>query len=340
MSRACCEHGATVAHGAALLSIRFMQKSSKSRWPAALTGDSRVALIAASGPVRGEADVAIAESHVQGFGWEPVRGQFVLGQHGYLAGTDAERLADLQWALDDPTIDAVWCVRGGYGLTRILPSLSLAAFAARPKAIVGFSDVTALHCAVAARTGIVTFHAPSARSALPPMSAGSLRACLEGDGEACGIWPGAVQVRGGRVTGRLAGGNLALLAALSGTPDALRSDGAIVVLEDVNESEYRIDRMLRQLEQAGDLHGCAGLTVGQFTAVPPDENRGAMSIDALVAELAERLRVPCLSNLPFGHIADQWTLPLGASAMLDVDSRSLRVENDRHMFSITRGATP
>lgn len=303
-----------------------MQISSKVRWPVVLAPGARVALVSASGPLRGESDVARAESHVRRFGWEPVRGAHVLGHRGYLAGSDAERLADLQWALDADDVDAVWCVRGGYGMTRIVSEVSLARFAQRPKAVVGFSDVTALHCAVAARVGVVTFHAHTARAELPAMSAAQVRAALTRSGDVCGAWADAVAVRDGVARGRLAGGNLALLAALCGTPDAMNGDGAIVVLEDVNESAYRVDRMLRQLEQSGVFRGCVGLAVGQFTNVVADENVDALTMEQLVAELAERMDVPCLSNLPIGHIADQWTLPLGASAVLDVGARSVMVE--------------
>lgn len=272
--------------------------------------------------------MAVAEANVRACGWEPVRGPHVLARNGYLAGTDAERLADVQWALDAPDIDGVWVVRGGYGLTRIVGQLALDRFVRAPKALIGYSDVTALHCAVAARAAaagvaVVTFHAHTARAVLPAMSVHSLCAAVGGRGEPCGVWTGAEVVRDGVVRGRLAGGNVALLAALCGTPWALRGEGAIIVLEDVNEAAYRVDRMFRQLEQGGVLRGCAGLAVGQFTNVPEDEHAGASTIGALVAELADRLGVPCLANLPIGHIPDQWTLPLGAEAVLDVAARSL-----------------
>ena len=302
-----------------------MRASSKVRWPAVLGAGARVALVSASGPLRGEEEVARAESHVRAFGWEPVRGSHVLSRRGYLAGSDAERLRDLQWALDDDGVDGVWCMRGGYGLTRILADVSLVRLVERPKVVIGYSDVTALHCAVSARVRVVTFHAPTARAELPAMSARSLLAAVTQHGEPCGVWEDSVQVRGGRAVGRLAGGNLALLAALCGTRDAMVGDGAIIVLEDINESSYRVDRMLRQLEQAGAFLGCVGLAAGQFTNVPADENDDALTIPQLLEELAFRLRVPCLANLPIGHIADQWTLPLGADACLHVEAHSLTV---------------
>lgn len=304
-------------------SIRIMQTSSKMRWPSVLGVGARVALVCGSGPLDGEADVVRAESHVRALGWEPVRGAHVLARRGYLAGTDEERAADLQWALDDPSIDAVWCVRGGYGMTRIVTRVSLSAFAVRPKPVIGYSDVTALHCAIAARARVVTFHAHTARAELPWLSRDSLRAAVTQSGEPCGGWPEARVVRGGRVSGRLAGGNLSLLAALCGTPDMMSGDSAIVVLEDLHEPAYRVDRMLRQLEQSGAFGGCVGLAVGQFTLVPEDENADALTIDALMDELAQRLGVPCLGNLPIGHITDQWTVPLGALATLDADACAL-----------------
>ncbi len=302
-----------------------MQSIPKTRWPRVPESGARVALVSPSGPLRGEEDVVRAESHVRAFGWEPVRGSAVLAKAGYLAGEDALRQRDLQWALDDPAIDAIWCVRGGYGLTRIIRDISLDAFARRPKPVIGFSDVTALHCAIAARVGVVTFHTHTARAQLPAMSAASLQAAVHGVGEPCGAWPDAVPVVDGEVTGHLAGGNLSLLSALCGTPDALVGRGAILVLEDINEPAYRIDRMLRQLEQSGAVRHCAGLAVGQFTNVPADENPDAMTVDEVIADFAMRFGVPCLTNLPIGHIADQWTLPLGGLVTLDVRGRSLRV---------------
>lgn len=302
-----------------------MQTSSKSWWPVVPGAGARVALVSPSGPLRGESDVAGAEARVRAFGWEPVRGAHVLARCGYLAGTDDDRLHDLQSALDDPTIDMIWCARGGYGMTRIVDRVSFSAFAERPKPVIGYSDVTALHAAVAAQVGVVTFHAHTARAELPAMSAASLRSALSQQGQPCGVWSEARPVTGGRVSGRLAGGNLALLAALCGTPNALRAEGAIVILEDLNEAAYRVDRMLRQLEQSGALRGVVGLAVGQFTLVPADENPDALTIDELLSDLAHRLRVPCLANLPIGHIADQWTVPLGAQATLDVEARSLSV---------------
>ena len=286
--------------------------------PPPLGPGARVALVAPAGPVSAE-DVVRAESAVRSFGWEPVVGEHALAHRDYFAGSDAERLGDLNAALRDGRVDAVWCLRGGYGAMRILGGVDYAALARRPRALVGYSDVTALHLACAARVpGLVTFHGPNARAPLPPFARASLaRALGGGRADPCGAAPGARALRPGRAAGRLAGGNLALLAALVGTPYAPRSAGAVVVLEDVNEPVYRVDRMLRQLLLSGALDGCRALAFGQCTRCPePCEDDGRRTLAAVVAEAAEALGVPAVIGLPVGHVDEQWTLPLGAACEL------------------------
>jgi muramoyltetrapeptide carboxypeptidase len=284
--------------------------------PPPLAAGARVALVAPAGPLSA-ADLARAEANARSFGWEPVVGAHVLARADYFAGADAERLADLNAALADPRIDGVWCLRGGYGAMRILDGVDYAALARRPRALIGFSDVTALHLACAARVpGLVTFHGPTARGALPEFSRRSLGRAVGGErGDPCGPAPGARALRPGRAAGRLAGGNLALLAALAGTPYAPRFDGAVVVLEDVNEPVYRVDRMLRQLLLAGALAGCRALIFGQCTRCPePCDDDGRQTLDAVVAEAAAALGVPAAAGVPVGHVDEQWTLPFGAPA--------------------------
>ena len=291
--------------------------------PPVLTAGARVALVAPAGPLRGEEDLARAIGNVRALGWEPVVGAHALARHGYFAGGDENRLADLNAALADPAIDGIWCLRGGYGTMRLLDGVDYAALRRRPKAIIGYSDITALHAAIGVRCDLITYHGPTARAELSPFSRESLRHALFAGGEPCGVAPEARTVRPGVVRGPLAGGNLALLAALAGTPFAPRLDGAILFLEDVNEAVYRIDRMLRQLLLAGLLARCAGLVFGQFTNCPEESDDGARTVDEVIHETAAMLGVPCLANVPVGHVSDQWTLPLGATATLDTDAHAL-----------------
>jgi muramoyltetrapeptide carboxypeptidase len=295
--------------------------------PPPLAPGARVALVAPAGPLRGDADLARATANARAFGWEPVVAPNATARDGYFAGTDAARLADLNAALRSSDIDAVWCLRGGYGAMRLLDGLDYDALAARPRALVGYSDITALHLAVAARVpGLVTFHGPTARAELTPFSRDSLERALVARTDPCGPAPTARTLRPGRAGGRLAGGNLALLAALVGTPYAPCFDGAIVVLEDVTEPVYRVDRMLRQLLLAGTLAGCRALVFGHCTDCPEDYgDDGRRSLADVVREIADALRVPALLGVPVGHIADQWTLPLGAEAEVDADAPALHI---------------
>lgn len=296
------------------------------RLPPLLSAGARVALVAPAGPLRGPEELDASVANARALGWDPLPGPNVLGRNGYLSGTDAERIQDINAALADERIDAIWCVRGGYGAMRLLPHVDWASLTRRPRALIGFSDVTALHAAASTRCELVTYHGPTARGTLTEFSRSSLvRAVVEGR-DPCGPAPGARTVRGGRARGRLVGGNLALLASLAGTPYAPDYQNGILVLEDIGEPGYRIDRMLRQLLLSGAFDGIAGLAVGHFTEPPSGHELSLDAIDALLGEVADVAGVPVLAGVPLGHIDDQWTIPLGAMAQLDADALSLTVE--------------
>jgi muramoyltetrapeptide carboxypeptidase len=296
-------------------------------FPPLLAAGARVALVAPSGPLAGEHDLEQALANVRAFGWEPVIGRHALSREGFLAGSDDERGADLDLALRDRTIDGIWFLRGGYGTTRLLDRIDYDALHQLPKALIGYSDITALHCAVHERTALVTYHGPTARSRLSAFTTDSLRRAAVSGEDAAGAAPLAVPLRGGRASGRIAGGNLALLASLAGTAYAPRFDGAIAFLEDINEAPYRVDRMLRHLRMAGAFEGVRALAFGDFggsTTDARDEAEGeGWTVERVVAEFAALLRVPALLGVPMGHIEDQWTLPLGGWAEIDVDARTV-----------------
>jgi muramoyltetrapeptide carboxypeptidase len=296
------------------------------RLPPLLKPGSRVALVAPAGPLRGEADVVRAAETVRSLGWEPVVGDHVLDRVWYLAGTDTHRLADFNRFAADDAIDGIWCLRGGYGAMRILDQLDYGAFRRRPKALIGYSDVTAIHQAIRARCNLGTYHGPMARLELSELGRASLRAAVIDGTNPCGVAPDAVTVRSGRARGRLVGGNLALVAGMSNTSFAAPLDDGILVLEDVNESVYRLDRLFTQLRLSGALDNLAGIAFGQFTDIPPDTVNEERPLGDLLQEVADRCSVPCLAGIPLGHVADQWTFPLGAMAELDADAKSIVVE--------------
>jgi muramoyltetrapeptide carboxypeptidase len=291
-----------------------------------LAPNSRVALVAPAGPLKLPTDLDRAINNVRTLGWEPVVGAHASSRNAYFAGSDGDRLADLNAALRANDIDGIWCLRGGYGAMRLLEGVDYDALRRRPKAVIGYSDITALHCAIARHCDLASIHGPTARTKLTPFSERSLRAAATRTGDTCGEAAGARTLVRGRARGRLVGGNLALLSALHGTPFKPDYDGAILVLEDVNEAPYRIERMLLQLRLSGDLARCNGIAFGAFTNTGETENPtlgGTRSLSAVLEEAAQAVGVPAVCGIPVGHISDQWSLPLGSEAELDADAKRL-----------------
>jgi muramoyltetrapeptide carboxypeptidase len=291
------------------------------RFPAPLRAGARIGLVAPSGPLRDATDLEQAIANVCSCGWEPVVGEHVLERDGYLAGSDQHRIADLNRCARDDSIDAIWCLRGGYGAMRLLDAIDYDAFARRPRALIGYSDITALHAAIGQRADLVTFHGPTARAELTDFTRRSFveAVSLDEDASVMHRAAGMTTLVGGSVRGRIVGGNLALVAALVGTPYAWDLDGAILVLEDVSEHVYRIDRMLTQLCLSGALDRLAGLAFGNFTDIPDDASNAELPLERVLRHFAENVGVPAVMNFPIGHVPDHLTVPLGAIADLDAD---------------------
>jgi muramoyltetrapeptide carboxypeptidase len=293
--------------------------------PPALRPGTRVALVAAAGPLP-EAGVDRAMDRVRSLGWEPVAGEFCRGRRGYLAGTDEERAADFNRALRDPSIGAVWFLRGGYGTMRILGDVDWDALARHPKALIGFSDNTAVHLA-AQRAGVVSFHGPHPHAReFPDFARDELLRVLTAP-EPAGVLPfppegRAATLAAGAAEGPLLGGNLSLLSSTLGTPYAIRPEGAILFLEEVGEHPYRLDRLLSHLRLAGVLAAVAGIAVGGITDAPEEANGGPDAMEVIHDRLGG-LGIPIATGFPFGHIDDSWTLPLGVRARLDADAGTL-----------------
>jgi muramoyltetrapeptide carboxypeptidase len=208
---------------------------------------------------------------------------------------------------------------------RILPGIDYDALSRTPKPIIGYSDITALHAAVQRKCRLVTYHGPTAREAMPDFSRDSFRRAVVMQTDSCGVAPNAREINAGVAEGRLVGGNLAVLASLCGTPFAPDLSDGILVLEDINEPVYRIDRMLQQLMLAGALNGCRAIVFGECVKCPDDGGGGGRPFDEVLGEVVHALGVPCLAGIPIGHIDAQWTIPLGAMATLDTSKRELTV---------------
>jgi muramoyltetrapeptide carboxypeptidase len=298
------------------------------RVPKPLEAGAVVALVAPAGPLPKPEDLPRAQENARSLGWEPIVGAHATERLGYLAGHDRDRLNDLNQALRDPKFDAVWILRGGYGLMRILAGIDYDALSRTPKAIIGFSDVTALHSAVQRKCRLITYHGPHAREVLTDFSRDSFQRAVINQTDSCGAAPNAREINAGAAEGRLVGGNLSLLSSLCGTPYMPDLTDGILILEDINEPVYRIDRMLQQLKLGGVLNGCKAIVFGDCTSCPEDAGgaeAGARKFDDVLGEIAHSLGVPCLSGVPVGHIDEQWTIPLGAMAELDTATRTLSV---------------
>ena len=292
-----------------------------------LESGAHVALIAPAGPLQKPEDLPRAQENTRLLGWEPIVGSHASDRVGYLAGSDRDRLNDINRALRDPKIDAIWCLRGGYGMMRILSGIDYDAMSRTPKVIIGYSDVTALHAAVQRKCRLVTYHGPTAREPMTDMSRDSLRRAIVEQTDSCGVAPNAREINAGVAEGRLVGGNLAVLTSLCGTPFAPDLSDGILILEDINEPVYRIDRMLQQLKLAGAFNGCRAIVFGECVKCPDDAGGGGRAFDEVLGEIAHSLGVPCLAGIPVGHIAEQWTIPLGAMATIDTAKRSISVNS-------------
>ena len=272
--------------------------------------------------------------YLEGLGYRVKLGQHVAAQHGYFAGTDKQRLADLNAMLNDPQVKAIFAIRGGYGSPRLLPFVDYRAARRQPKIIVGFSDVTALQLALFRRTGLVTFSgplpgvefwrkpdpyteehfwrlltAPRRIGPLPNPDSEPLRTRIHGCAE-----------------GRLLGGNLSLLVSNLGTRFSPDYRGSVLVLEDVQEDFHRVDRMFTQLRNAGILDQINGLVLGQFTRCKPnDPTKPHLNLAEIFDEVSSWVTAPTVEGFQYGHVPRKLTLTIGLRARLDASRGTLTV---------------
>jgi len=302
----------------------------KPRVPRPLETGDTIGIVAASGPAD-EAMLGEGERFLREQGFLVREGCHVRQRTGYLAGTDAQRCDDLNAMLADPSVRAVFLARGGYGVMRVLDSLDLAAVRADPKLLVGMSDVTALQLSLYARCELVSLAGPMVAGqigeGLDELSRESLTRCatetLDGQDLACGLSGTMKTLRGGRAVGPILGGCLSLVTALLGTRHSPEYRNAILLLEDVNEPAYRVDRMLTQLKLAGILDAVAGVVLGHFLDsggidVTPE-------IEPIVMELTAQNNMPVISGFPHGHTLPNVTVPIGMTVELDTSGPSLRI---------------
>ncbi len=306
--------------------------------PPRLRPGDMVGLAAPAGFVPDRFGIEELEATVRAMGLVPRLAANLQARSGYLAGTDEARAAALNAMFRDKDLRAIFAVRGGWGSERLLPLLDFAALAANPKVLVGSSDVTALHLAIAAKTALPGIHGPNlASSWSAPAWESFRRLVFDGEAPTYSIAPASedrLVPRGGRVRtfrpgtarGPLLGGNLSVLSALVGTPWLPDFTGAILFLEDTNEAEYRIDRMMSQLALSGILGRCAGVVFGQCTnCTNPGDGYGNFTVYEVLDQHLAPLGVPAFQGAMIGHIAGQLSIPVGVAAEIDAGAGSIRV---------------
>ena len=296
-------------------------------------GDT-IGLIAPSGAVRtpGAVDAAVAETERMGFRVKV--GESCYAKYGYLSGSDEVRARDVNRMFLDDEVDAIICVRGGYGTMRILDQLDYDAIAAHPKIFVGFSDITAMHIAILEKTGLATFHGPMAASnwagkPLIDFDRESLYKALmnaEPAGELLNPpeYPRQT-VNPGVCEGQLVGGNLTLIAGTIGTPWQLDTTNRIIFIEDVGERTYCLDRMLTQMRLAGMFEKCAGVVFGDFADCPIEYPEFGCSLEEIINDVVKPCGKPIFTGLRCGHCTPKLTLPFGVKCRMDADACTLTV---------------
>ncbi len=284
-------------------------------------------------------DVAIARESLEALGLKVKVGEHVLSRHGYLSGNDKDRAADINRFFKDDEIRAVLPIRGGWGSSRVLPYLDYAAIRRNPKIVLGYSDITALHLAIHAKTGVVTFHGPNGMGRWDAWSVEYVKRVLFNaeavtfenpkelaDRNSLTQTENRVQtITPGQARGPLIGGNLTVMTTILGSPYVPSTDGAILFLEDVGEDLYRIDRMFTQLKLAGILDRIGGFVFGTCAECGPGEGFASLTLEEIFADHIKPLRVPAWFGAMIGHQTPQWTLPIGLDVEIDATAGTIRM---------------
>ena len=305
--------------------------------PVALNPGDTVGLVSPSSAVSDWLTLQLAQEVMEALGFSVRTGAHYGDRRGHLAGTDAGRADDINAMFADRDIRAVICVRGGSGAARLLPLLDYDVIRANPKALLGYSDVTALHCAIQARTGLVTFHGPNGSGSWNSFNADQFRRLFferelmeyrnleEAGDELVQRRNRTITITGGKARGELVGGNLAVLTALAGSPYMPDFDGKILFLEDVSEAPYRIDRMFSTLKLMGALDRIAGFVWGHCTDCNPGDGYGSLTIEQILDDHIRSLGIPAYRGAMIGHIRQQFIVPVGGRVELDADAGTFRL---------------
>lgn len=299
-------------------------------WPRRLQKGDTVALIAPASHADAES-VQIAAASLRFLDLYPKIYPSCLCSHGYFAGNDQRRAADLHAAFADDEVKGIFCLRGGYGATRILKLLDYEMIGKHPKVFCGYSDITALHTVFNRICGFITFHGPMPSTDYTKMDRFSLLSLTDAlfgnrDAREAQAPPGLPlsSLTGGVASGRLTGGNLSLLLSTLGSPYEIDTRDAILFIEETDEALYKVDRALTALSLAGKFDDCKGILLGTFSGCTAEDSTASLALEEIFGEVFASLKKPIISNFQCGHSYPQHTLPMGGQIEMDADRLKIR----------------
>lgn len=299
--------------------------------PKALKKGDVIGVCAPASPLKSRASLTKAVNYLERVGYRVELGKHIFSEYGYLAGKDEHRAQDFNSMVSDPKIKAIIFTRGGFGSSRILPFIDFGKLKNDPKIIVGYSDITALQLAIFRKIGMVTFAGPMVASDFGQNFSGvaeeifwKILTSKKPIGNIYKYFDNNMDViSNGKAVGRLIGGNLSIISSMIGTQYFPSMDNVILMLEEVEEAPYRVDRMLHQLKYAGVLEKLSGILLGDFSTCKPEKNKPTLSLGQIFNKILRNQ--PTISNLHFGHVKNPITLPLGARVKIETQKKEIKI---------------
>tara|TARA_R110002096_G_scaffold354419_2_gene547531 strand:+ start:2720 stop:3742 length:1023 start_codon:yes stop_codon:yes gene_type:complete len=295
--------------------------------PDSITWNSTIGLVAPASPIYDSSQFDEMIDTLKGLGFKLKLGKHVRDQYGYLAGQDRDRASDLMNMFKDKKVEAILCVRGGWGSNRIIDLLDYDVIKNNPKPLIGFSDITSLHNAILAKSGLVTFHGPVGKSEWNEFTKSSFEQILINGKKGIYNLPDnqddAFTIRSGRTEGKIVGGNLSVLVAMLGSDYLPDFNDSILFLEDVGEDIYRMDRMLTHLKLSGVLSKISGFIFGKCTNCEAGEN--SLTISQIFDDHIKPLNIPAFYGAMISHEAKNVTIPVGLRAKMDADKKHFEI---------------
>jgi muramoyltetrapeptide carboxypeptidase len=307
--------------------VEFEQSVSQKIKPKALKSGDTLGLVAPASPIYQSSVFDEMLVNLKNLGFKLKLGKYVRSQRGYLAGTDEQRAQDLMDMFEDPEVDGIMCIRGGWGCNRILPLLDFEVIKNNPKVFCGFSDITSLHLAMYKYSDLITFHGPVGKSVWNDFTTTAFKQITwDGDTPEFSLPEGvddSFTINSGSVEGKMFGGNLSVLVSMIGSDYIPSFKDGILFLEDIGESVYRIDRMLTQLKLAGILDQLSGFVFGKCTDCEAGSN--SLTLQQVFDDHIKPLQIPAFYGAMISHEDDNITIPMGMEARIDADKKTITI---------------